>query len=710
MDTLETEVKACFMDKQVRKPSVRSKMQDLHLPDSEALLVEMTVGRPVWYLTVDHEMRPIRNAAVTAIVRSIEDLAKSAKEGSPNHTGHVTHEALTVWRSTFLELRNAPLNDLTSIIDEIDFDDDFKAVALFQGTLVTDLDLFHDEVLLVQVPEGDGERGDSVLPLLSDENLNLDYEKTYKEICNTKAPSALSKSGGYGKNQNVDRDIIYDGLYAPFKSAPDTVAPPVHIYHPIFWQFTRDANDRSLVPDPDFLLSVRDFMHGACKVSSDELDLNHELRRHLKKLLQWHMPMESNKKDTRSDGVIMFSNPDVRTPMVIAEFKRSLGEGGCDASIQAGNSMRKKLGEDESKAIVDKCCCPVFMLAGGGPWLCVLGGVFINRFIVQRLTDMMWIGLGTTHEDHRVYQVAKVLLALRNSLQDLNHFYEFVATTDKIPDFDAKKKDPHPRHFPYPHSYVGGDGTLVVFEYSGRLERDMRCVTYLAKIKGTGRMVVVKFVDRYGAEVHQFLAEKGHAPQLLYYGPLPEKTIYDSSELAPAYQRPMNGGYQGLGPAAAPEMKMVVMEYITPAKPHLDNLKKSRDKIAAVLEKLRSNGYVFGDLREPNVMFDANDEVKLIDFDWAGRYDIKDLSPAQQADIKKTWARLADTLKPTAEEQIEVDEQLDDFADTPFALYPISISPTLPWPDGAAPHFPILPAHDIKMLENLYQRWPVSSC
>ncbi|EKM78947.1 hypothetical protein AGABI1DRAFT_114479 [Agaricus bisporus var. burnettii JB137-S8] len=405
----------------------------------------------------------------------------------------------------------------------------------------------------------------------------------------------------------------------------------------------------------------------------------------------------------------MFSNLKVRTPMVIAEFKRSLGEGGCDASIQAGNSMRKKLGEDESKPIVDKCCCPVFMLAGGGPWLCVLGGVFINRFIVQRLTDMMWIGLGTTHDDHRVYQVAKVFLALRNSLRDLDRYYEFVATTDKIPRFDAEG-DPHPRHFPYPHSYVGGDGTLVVFEYSGRLERDMRCVTYLAKIKGTGKMVVVKFVDRYGAEVHQFLAEKGHAPQLLYYGPLPEKTIYDSSELAPAYQRPMNGGYQGLGPAAAPEMKMVVMEYITPAKPHLDNLKKSRDRIAAVLEKLRLNGYVFGDLREPNVMFDANDEVKLIDFDWAGRYDIKDLSPAQQADIKKTWARLADTLKPTAEEQIEVDEKLDDFADTPFALYPISISPTLPWPDGAAPRFPILPAHDITMLENLYQRWQVSSC
>jgi hypothetical protein len=333
------------------------------------------------------------------------------------------------------------------------------------------------------------------------------------------------------------------------------------------------------------------------------------------------------------------------------------------------------------------------MLAGGGPWLCVLGGVFINRFIVQRLTDMMWIGFSATHEDHRVYQVAKVLLALRNSLRLLEDFYEFVVNTDKIPDFNAKARDPHPRHFPYPHSFVVNEDTVVVFEYLGRLETDMRCVTFLAKIKNTGEKVVVKFVDRYGDEVHRFLAEQGHAPRLLYYGPLPERTIYDSSEPAPDDQEPMNAGYQRLGPAVASEMKMVVMEYIPQSKPRLDDAGLSHDKISAVLEKLHMNGYVFGDLRGPNIMFDANDEVKFIDFDWAGRYDTKELSPDQQEDGKKTWARFSDAGKPTAEEQ------------TGFATYPIGISLGISWADGVGSYLPILPDHDTEMLAKLHERW-----
>ncbi|KAF7771801.1 hypothetical protein Agabi119p4_6112 [Agaricus bisporus var. burnettii] len=619
------------------------------------------------------------------------------------------HGQPTVWRSMLKKLpTGATQNELTEMIDDIDFGDPEQATILSDDTLVTDFD--PDEVLLVQMKgsDEDEEGEDDFLPLPSNEKLNLEYEKTYKGIRNTKAPSTISKSGGYMKNQSVDRDIIYDGLYAPSESAPDTVAPPVHIYHPIFWQFTRDANDPSLVPDSDFLASVRDFMHGSCEVSSGKLTSNKSLRKHLKTLLQCYMTVESNEDETKPDGAIMFDRYNVQIPMVLAEFRRTLGEGGYDPTILAGNLMRNMLGKRKSRSIVDKCCCPIFMLAGGGPWLCVLGGVFINRFVVQRLTDMMWIGFGTTHEELRVYQVAKVLLALRNSLRNLENYYEFVVTTKKIPNFNVKG-DSHPRHFPYPNSFVSSDGNLVVFEYLGRLERDMRCVIYLARIKGTGKKVAVKFVDRYGAEVHQFLAEEGHAPQLLYYGPLPEKTIYDSSESIPGTQKPMNTGHQRLGLAAAPEMKMVVMEYITWSKPHLGDLVQSRNKIAAVLEKLRSNGYVFGDLREPNVMFDANEEVKLIDFDWAGRYDIKDLSPVQQADIKATWTRLADTLKPTAEEQIEVDEKLDDFADTPFALYPIMISPTLPWPDGVAPRSPILPAHDIKMLNNLYRHWLVYS-
>jgi RIO-like serine/threonine protein kinase len=65
---------------------------------------------------------------------------------------------------------------------------------------------------------------------------------------------------------------------------------------------------------------------------------------------------------------------------------------------------------------------------------------------------------------------------------------------------------------------------------------------------------------------------------------------------------------------------MVVMEYIDSET--LDQVKwippTFMGQIRCALDVLHGQGYVFGDLRGPNVMITKNEEVKLIDFDWAG--------------------------------------------------------------------------------------------
>ena len=67
------------------------------------------------------------------------------------------------------------------------------------------------------------------------------------------------------------------------------------------------------------------------------------------------------------------------------------------------------------------------MLVGGGPWLGVLGGVFTDKVIVQRLTDFMWCAHSTTEEDPRVYRLARVLVALRRSIHELENFYRDIS-------------------------------------------------------------------------------------------------------------------------------------------------------------------------------------------------------------------------------------------------------------------------------------------
>ncbi|KAF8873899.1 hypothetical protein BD779DRAFT_1568628 [Infundibulicybe gibba] len=234
---------------------------------------------------------------------------------------------------------------------------------------------------------------------------------------------------------------------------------------------------------------------------------------------------------------------DVEVPLFLSELKRNVGGGHSDPVIQAGCSMKQWFQPDRSR-MRDRCCCPTFILAGSGPWLCILGAAITHRVIIQRLTDMMWIGLSSTNEDGRIRRFARVMAALSQNL-------------------------------------FASENT------TSRLEADAGCVTYLAKIRrdaespDVDQRVVIKFVDQYGDEVHRFLAGRDSSSGYLF----------DNS------------------------MKMVVMNYV---EPH-PRPAGARTQLEAILTDLHTAGYVFGDLREPNVLFDGNGRAKLIDFDWAGR-------------------------------------------------------------------------------------------
>ena len=212
------------------------------------------------------------------------------------------------------------------------------------------------------------------------------------------------------------------------------------------------------------------------------------------------------------------------------ELKREIGESGCDPSIQVGLSARQHWVKDEAVSFLhiydgfalwtialqfgevrDRCCCPTLMLVGGGPWMAVLGGVLTDIPIVQRLTDMLWIGHSTTHEDSRVQHLARVFLALRESLRELKAFYvNLIDNAEEQPAFDSQKPDmPHPRFYPYAKTFTEGEQT-VEFDYLRRLEDDVACVAFLARTREREpRDIVAKFVTDYGEEVHRFLAFHG---------------------------------------------------------------------------------------------------------------------------------------------------------------------------------------------------------
>jgi serine/threonine protein kinase len=112
---------------------------------------------------------------------------------------------------------------------------------------------------------------------------------------------------------------------------------------------------------------------------------------------------------------------------------------------------------------------------------------------------------------------------------------------------------------------------------------------------------------------------------------------------------------------------MVVMEYIDgntiaqiQAKPSKSLGLLDTELVAAletIMKLLHTRGFVYGDLRGPNVMVTPEKKIKLINFDWAGK--------------------------------------------AGYMKYPNFLSPQIPWPAGVGRGKPITAQHDLDMIPNI---------
>jgi hypothetical protein len=240
----------------------------------------------------------------------------------------------------------------------------------------------------------------------------------------------------------------------------------------------------------------------------------------------------------------------------------------------------------------------------GGPWLCVMGGVITKDIIVQRLTSMEWIVCSSTDEDTRVLRVASILWALQASLKELAKFYESLQVPNSSSTLYRPLTNAHPRFYPTPTTFPF-KGKTITFRYLEALQPDSTCVTFKAEIIDVPghhedfpfrkeSFVVVKFMSRYGNEIHTFLAENGLAPALYHFGEVAEWKGAVEARLP--HKKP---NVQGLVLATS---HMVVMDFVDALA--LDELKNEElgQQTAHSLSLLHCAGFVFGDLRPPNVL------------------------------------------------------------------------------------------------------------
>ncbi len=167
-------------------------------------------------------------------------------------------------------------------------------------------------------------------------------------------------------------------------------------------------------------------------------------------------------------------------------------------------------------------------------------------------------------------------------------------------DVDACRNPEDPGQFPMWKGFSSSPGSEIThsIEYESRLTGHFNKPVYIATMTELGvqppQKVVVKFTNRYCEAAHRLLAEHGLAPKLYYA----------------AFESPSTGG---------PGMMVVVMDLIEDAKENLESGNaKQRKKLGDAMSLLHDNNFVFGDLRDPNVLLHEDDNLYLIDFDWGG--------------------------------------------------------------------------------------------
>ncbi|THV02621.1 hypothetical protein K435DRAFT_652988 [Dendrothele bispora CBS 962.96] len=389
-----------------------------------------------------------------------------------------------------------------------------------------------------------------------------------------------------------------------------TVAPPIEIFFPPFGKMIQNLQDPNFKPQAEHIQIAADIVKRAGVIMTTECTYMSIVQEKLQDLL--NARFQNVCKDSGSSPYDGLSGSDAY-PFVVLALKRMLGEGSCDPLVEAEYSVLRMWYERKDER--EKCCCPTLILAGGGPNLCLAGAVFTDRFIVQRLSDTIFMAQASTSADELIFRVACFISVFENGILELKDFYANLKTKEVKALVPGK---PHPRFFPQPTSFLGRDGKVVEFVYERGMDDDAQNVTFLVHTKESQKKLIVKFVARYGYEAHGLLAEKDFAPKLHYCGLLDGKTdVQNYPEAQGTIRTDALGLYRG-------PTRMVVMDFLdgrsaidSPPPPN------ARKDIKTALDILHGNGFVFGDLREPNIVYhkasDGKYKAKLIDFDWCGK-------------------------------------------------------------------------------------------
>ncbi|KAJ7493289.1 hypothetical protein B0H11DRAFT_1718173, partial [Mycena galericulata] len=270
---------------------------------------------------------------------------------------------------------------------------------------------------------------------------------------------------------------------------------------------------------------------------------------------------------------------------LLSEFKNNLGSGNCDPNDQVAKDYLCACINTALAELRRVSCMPVFFLSFVGPYMMVSGGIFLDGVVTQPLTDFISLIPGVLPRHLLIRRIAHTLLTLRECLDDLDHYYRVMS-----------KPSPSNKNLlaPAPHlTSLVTNGVHIELKYQARIceARDARAV-FLASAElpnEAPKLCIVKFTEQYCPEAHHVLEEFGVAPKLMHC-----KLEVDVGMLC------------------------VVTEYVD-VDEHARLSSAGAQRLRDGLRALHAQSFVFGDLRDANILLDSTGSPWVVDFDWSGK-------------------------------------------------------------------------------------------
>ncbi|EJU06304.1 hypothetical protein DACRYDRAFT_113030 [Dacryopinax primogenitus] len=279
------------------------------------------------------------------------------------------------------------------------------------------------------------------------------------------------------------------------------------------------------------------------------------------------------------------------------EWDNELASGESDAGLQAQLTMEKDWAEERMALVRMVSCCPSVLLSVVGPYIQISAMVHLDATVVEPLTDYITLQRGSDCPQS-IRRICHIFACIRRLLHTLHEHYKHLKlpptkpTGQHSPDGHSVSSQNDNPYLPC-HTKVGGKHLT----YKGALE-GYPASRHIFEAELDGQPVVVKFTASYSAEAHRILANAGLAPPVLYFERIP----------GGLFQVVMSF-IQG----------STLYDYLTDHQPSPKSVQNIISKTEEGLVLLHRAGYVFGDLRTPNLMLPDSGGFMFIDWDMAGR-------------------------------------------------------------------------------------------